>query len=887
MYTMQPLAFLLALGVLATSTHADILWNQPATSYTTFRSERELDTGSDFEAADDFDLVGSIERIVVAGYCGSCSGDADVLGVWVRFYAWNAGMPGALQHEVFLPSGFTGFLYDSDYPVDLEITLPVPFAATGKHFLSVQLVSGAFNEWMVWGTSPALVMDSPALQRDNSAGTGWQVQVNGSVPFQGGLGFQLWGEGPPPPPQTSLVWAQYRSLLGELVPSDRSPANDRLAADDFELEGVVQRVRLGTQVCSGCPAPVHQGAWVRFHADDAGVPGALLQEAFLPSSGPGYLDEGLVLTLTLPTPFTASGRHWLSVQLQTANNSGWRWASANLDAPALQPLRVRATPSSAWTTFAPEPDADLAFELFGYSTTPPPTPVGDPCGAWQEVPTPAAAARTDFGVLRDMDAGADGTLFAIGDWSDNEIGSVAGGPYALRSNGSAWSLETLPLSGIRGPSFEAVEVLAADDIWIAGAQVLSDAAGFLGGQLLAMHYDGQGWSVIPTPRTDSGYNGVRIAGIEALAPDDIWFVGDWLGLPCDMALALHWDGSSFTRHVTPCVGLFGDGFALEDVSAVSSHDVWAVGGGRDGDPSAISYIVHWDGSTWSHVPGPTPGFGQRLYAVEALAANDVWASGEYQDSLGYQTLMLHWNGSAWSEVPTLGGGGALLGFASNDVYAAGGGLHHWDGSAWSWVEDFGALEGDIVGVAFSSLASTGPCQLWAAGRQFLLGEIQPFTARQTSGMARLPWSQSTRMPCSTQVPLGMLRMSSPPSIGGELVLEVDDPFEAGGVRPGVSQSLVLFSLAPAAGFPCGSVIPGYGPGNAAGELLLALQPGLRLPNSGPLPWLGPDQPSVHTLPIPPDPSLAGRSFVVQALLRDPGVPRGIVLSGALDLVLGY
>lgn len=885
---MRHLLPLLSLVALAGGARADLLWNQPATTYTTFRSEREFDTGADFESADDFDLVGSIERIVVAGYCGSCSGDADVLGVWVRFYAWNAGVPGALQHEVFLPSGFAGFLHDSDYPVDLEITLPVPFAATGKHFLSVQLVSGAFNEWMVWGTSPALVMDSPALQRDNSAGTGWQVQVNGTQPFLGGLGFQLWGEGPPPPPQTTLVWAQYKAFLGALVPSDRSPANDRIAADDFELEGVVQRVRLGTQVCFGCPTPVHQGAWVRFYADDAGAPGALLQETFLASNAAGYLDEGLVLTLTLPTPFTASGHHWLSVQLQTANNSGWRWSTANVGTPALEPLRVRATPASAWTSFAAEPDADLAFELFGYSTTPPPTPGDDPCGAWQEVPTPAAAPRTDFGVLRDMDAGADGTLMAIGDWSNYEIGSVNGGPYVLRSNGSSWTRESLPVLGtIRGPTLLTVEVLAADDIWIAGSQALSDAAGFLGGQLLALHYDGQDWSVVPTPRTDSGYNGVEIYGIEAIASDDVWFVGGWLGLPCDMGLALHWDGSSFTRHETPCVGLFGDGFDLVDVSAVASNDVWAVGGGRDGDPSAISYIVHWNGSVWSHVPGPTPGFGQRLYAVEALAANDVWASGEYQDSLGYQTLMLHWDGSAWSEVPALGGGGALLGFASNDVYAAGGGLHHWDGSAWSWVEDFGALEGQVTGLAFSSLAATGPCQMWVAGRQVLLGEIQPFTARHTGALARAPWGVSTRVPCHTQVPLGMLRMASPPVIGGELQLEVDDPFEAGGVRPGASASLVLFSLAPAQGFPCGTLFPGFGPGTAAGEILVSLQAGMRLPNSGPISWLGPGEPALHVVAIPPDATLVGRAFHAQALLRDAGVPKGIVLSQALDLVLGY
>ena len=99
--------------------------------------------------------------------------------------------------------------------------------------------------------------------------------------------------------------------------------------------------------------------------------------------------------------------------------------------------------------------------------------------------------------------------------------------------------------------------------------------------------------------------------------------------------------------------------------------------------------------------------------------------------------------------------------------------------------------------------------------------------------------------------------------------------------------MVLFSLSGGAAYPCGQVFAGWGPGTSAGELLISLQAGLRLPNSGPLPWNGPGEATRHSIPIPADTALAGLTFFVQAVLRDPTVPRGIVLSAGLDLVLGY
>ena len=56
----------------------------------------------DAEVADDFDVVGTIERVFMSGYgCSSCGG-VEVVGVYVRFYeSTPADTPGALQAEYF------------------------------------------------------------------------------------------------------------------------------------------------------------------------------------------------------------------------------------------------------------------------------------------------------------------------------------------------------------------------------------------------------------------------------------------------------------------------------------------------------------------------------------------------------------------------------------------------------------------------------------------------------------------------------------------------------------------------------------------------------------------------------------------------------------------
>src|SRR5205823_1467931 len=145
---------------------------------------------------------------------------------------------------------------------------------------------------------------------------------------------------------------------------------------------------------------------------------------------------------------------------------------------------------------------------------------------------------------------------------------------------------------------------------------------------------------------------------------------------------------------------------------------------------------HWDGTSWSVVPSPSPGTTlNRLSGVAALAADDVWAIGlETAPSGGEVPLAEHWDGTSWSAVDTAplppnDGISEFLGVSAtstNDVWAVGdygntqGGIttlaEHWDGTSWSIVSTPSpTIHAQLNGVSAVSTA-----------RAFAIGEASLF-----------------------------------------------------------------------------------------------------------------------------------------------------------------
>jgi hypothetical protein len=144
-------------------------------------------------------------------------------------------------------------------------------------------------------------------------------------------------------------------------------------------------------------------------------------------------------------------------------------------------------------------------------------------------------------------------------------------------------------------TFDAVDAAAPNDVWFAGGKRVQGPDGFMGTHLYVARWDGSSFTVMNTPLT-SGGSGANVRDIEVIAPDDIWFFGDWIntaGGPggSQPALAMHWNGSTFTVVQTPYPAGGTPGWATEAGSAIAPDDMWAVGGGSDGDDSALGYIM--------------------------------------------------------------------------------------------------------------------------------------------------------------------------------------------------------------------------------------------------------------------------------------------------------
>ncbi len=529
----------------------------------------------------------------------------------------------------------------------------------------------------------------------------------------------------------SQLWSNDWSNV-TIGPSQVTPSTDTEVADDFDLEASIERIIVEGYGPSCCLPPAVQGVRVRFYSWTASGPGTLLSEQFLTAGDPNLAIHPFPnrIDIILPTPFAATGPHFFSVQVVFAEEANWSFWQGNPNAPDLSPVFFRDNGAGgAWGPYLDFQgnvvNSDVNFQLYG-------TPAGggppqDERWSWVPTPNPSSASN----LLRSIAATGPDDAWAVGRWGNDSPTDPETYGLTMHWDGATWSVVSSPnpspYPGGTSVEIHAVAALAPDDVWAGGTQLKQHPDGFLGFQTFVLHWDGSEWTEVPSPLTPDGSSGAWVSDIVALAPDDIWFVGERVW----DALAMHWDGSDFTIHSTPEPGAGTPGFGLEAVAALAPDDIWAVGGGSDGDWGAFSYIIHWDGSAWSHVPGPEVGIQQRYFDVEAIAPNDVWASGAAMDGVGVPPVVQHWDGTQWSDVAAPSGGGGIAALASDDVWmAAAGGFVHWDGASWSEVPALGCVPDPAI-AEIEPIPGGG---LWGAGRQ-IRATLEPLAVRFDGSVA--------------------------------------------------------------------------------------------------------------------------------------------------------
>jgi hypothetical protein len=203
-------------------------------------------------------------------------------------------------------------------------------------------------------------------------------------------------------------------------------------------------------------------------------------------------------------------------------------------------------------------------------------------------------------------------------------------------DGSEWQRITLP-SNIPAGTLTGVAAIAANDVW---------AVGRTGSSTLTIHWDGTGWSHVPSPNLSTGRS--FLFGVDAVAADDVWAVGYYGPQGSGYPLTLHWDGIQWNVVPAP---ILGTATYLLGVDTVSADNVWAVGNYFvDGVPRTLT--MQWNGAEWSLVASPNANTGSNhLYGVSAASANDIWTVGDFAVDGIQQTLVERYSPVTFSDVP--------------------------------------------------------------------------------------------------------------------------------------------------------------------------------------------------------------------------------------------
>jgi S-layer homology domain len=374
--------------------------------------------------------------------------------------------------------------------------------------------------------------------------------------------------------------------------------------------------------------------------------------------------------------------------------------------------------------------------------------------AWHVVNSPNPSATTNY--LFSVAIVTSSDVWAVGKYN---VGTNESWTLTMHWDGTQWALVSSPNRNSGTNFLLAVDAIATDDVWAVG-YTHSSSAGWL---TLTERWNGTLWSIVPSPNGNQIEN--YLEGVSAVSSDDVWAVGWYVadigGQGYQRTLVEHWNGTQWSVVASPNLGTASS--KLNDVSAISINDAWAVGYAE----GIGTLTERWDGTQWNIVPSPNPPGSNAVgfQAVSATSPSDVWAVGKYGGGpSAASTLVEHWDGAQWMIIssPNAGTGTNWLfdasGTSLTDAWAVGyyccgnEGLitliEHWDGVQWSIVQSPNPtrINNYLFGVAASS-----PSDVWAVGYFQGSGTPQLTLVEQTSRVCAAPSLTPTQTP-TTGIP---------------------------------------------------------------------------------------------------------------------------------------
>jgi hypothetical protein len=269
--------------------------------------------------------------------------------------------------------------------------------------------------------------------------------------------------------------------------------------------------------------------------------------------------------------------------------------------------------------------------------------------AWTRVKSPNPSSDppyTPANGLGGVSARSASDAWAVGGYLGNDNLSHA---LVLHWNGTAWRQIDSPIASRYPTDFglTGVSAVSGSDAWAVGNYGINGADT---SHALILHWNGTAWSKVKSPSPGSGTN--YLEGVSAVSGSDAWAVGNYSSyytLGTSRTLVLHWNGTAWSKINSPTPNPHDLNY-LEEVSARSSSDAWAVGNYWNTTGLSRSLILHWNGSAWSKIKSPNPGPSfNHLFGVSARSGSAAWAVGNHDTAVSTGTsLILHWNGTAWA-----------------------------------------------------------------------------------------------------------------------------------------------------------------------------------------------------------------------------------------------
>jgi hypothetical protein len=230
---------------------------------------------------------------------------------------------------------------------------------------------------------------------------------------------------------------------------------------------------------------------------------------------------------------------------------------------------------------------------------------------WRIQRTPNAKAP-ESSVLHDIFCLSANSCLAVGDSNTTDASSVITSvPLVERWDGQKWTIQPTPPADSDVSRFLSVSCTSAN---------ACTAIGDSGAGMMAERWDGTEWTIQPL-RYPKGADESELVAVSCASARECIAVGDATYYKTEKVLAERWDGSKWTIQHVPARG----GTWLGDVSCTSATACTAVGN-DNGTPLA----AHWNGHRWKAAHAPAHTDTAYLQGVSCISRRRCAAVGSYR-----------------------------------------------------------------------------------------------------------------------------------------------------------------------------------------------------------------------------------------------------------------